>query len=99
MEAILVAVNQGESRKVISQFLKNKKLTDLTVAMDKNQNIGRDYQVQGIPKTVIIDQEGIIRHVEVGFSWRKLLLRNRKKDSGFTVKKFYGHKSISLPQN
>jgi peroxiredoxin len=67
-EAILVAVNQGESKKVISQFLKNKKLTDLTVAMDNNQKIGRDYQVQGIPKTVVIDSKGVVRHVHVGFS-------------------------------
>ena len=67
-EAILVAVNQGESKKVISQFLKNKKLTDLIVAMDKNQNIGRDYQVQGIPKTVVIDTKGVVRHVHVEFS-------------------------------
>jgi thiol-disulfide isomerase/thioredoxin len=66
-EAILVAVNQGEGKKVITQFLKNKKLTDLSVAMDKNQKIGKDYQVQGIPKTVVIDQEGVIRHVHVGF--------------------------------
>ena len=67
-EAMLVAVNQGESKKVISQFLKNKKLTDLTVGMDKNQKIGRDYQVQGIPKTVVIDSKGVVRHVHVGFS-------------------------------
>jgi thiol-disulfide isomerase/thioredoxin len=67
-EAILVAVNQGESKKVISQFLKNKKLTDLTVVMDKSQKIGRDYQVQGIPKTVVIDSKGVVRHVHVGFS-------------------------------
>ena len=67
-EAILIAVNQGEGKKVISQFLKNKNLTDLSVAMDKNQKIGKDYQVQGIPKTVVIDQKGVIRHVHVGFS-------------------------------
>jgi len=67
-EAILVAVNQGEGKKVITQFLKNKKLTDLSVAMDKNQKIGKDYKVKGIPKTVVIDQEGVIRHVHVGFS-------------------------------
>ena len=67
-EVILIAVNQGESRKVISQFLKKKKLQKLNVVMDRQQNIGSDYKVQGIPKTVVIDQEGIIRHVEVGFS-------------------------------
>ena len=36
--------------------------------MDRQQNIGSDYKVQGIPKTIVIDQEGVIRHVEVGFS-------------------------------
>lgn len=67
-DVIFLAVNQGESRKVISQFLKRKKLQELTVVMDRKQSIGRDYEVQGIPKTVIIDKEGIIRHVEVGFA-------------------------------
>jgi len=67
-DVVVVAVNQGETRKMISTFLKKKKLQGLTVALDKKQNIGRDYKVQGIPKTVIIDQEGIIRHVEVGFA-------------------------------
>ena len=67
-DVVFIAVNQGESRKMISTFLKKKKLQGLTVALDKKQNIGRDYEVQGIPKTVIIDQKGIIRHVEVGFA-------------------------------
>ena len=67
-DVVFIAVNQGETRKMISTFLKKKKLQGLTVALDKKQNIGRDYKVQGIPKTVIIDQEGIIRHVEVGFA-------------------------------
>ena len=67
-DVVFLAVNQGESRKVISQFLKRKKLQELTVVMDRKQSIGRDYEVQGIPKTVIIDQEGIIHHVEVGFA-------------------------------
>jgi len=67
-DVVFIAVNQGESRKMISTFLKKKKLQGLTVALDKKQNIGRDYEVQGIPKTVIIDQKGIISHVEVGFA-------------------------------
>ena len=67
-DVVFIAVNQGESRKIISTFLKKKKLQGLTVALDKKQNIGRDYKVQGIPKTIIIDQKGTIRHVEVGFA-------------------------------
>jgi thiol-disulfide isomerase/thioredoxin len=67
-DVVFIAVNQGETRKMISTFLKKKKLQGLTVALDKKQNIGRDYKVQGIPKTIIIDQKGTIRHVEVGFA-------------------------------
>ena len=53
---------------MISQFLENKDLQELTVVMDRTQAIGRDYQVQGIPKTVVVDQRGIVRLVEVGFA-------------------------------
>ena len=67
-DVVFIAVNQGETRKMISTFLKKKKLQGLTVALDKKQNIGRDYKVQGIPKTIIIDQKGTVRHVEVGFA-------------------------------
>ena len=64
----LLAVNQGESTKVISKFLKKKQLKALSVIMDETRKIGGDYKVKGIPKTVIIDQKGVIRHVHVGFS-------------------------------
>ncbi|MDG0964907.1 MAG: TlpA disulfide reductase family protein [Opitutales bacterium] len=62
-----VAVNQGESKKTITKFLKNKNLTDLVVAMDKSRNVGNSFMVKGIPQTVVIDQTGVIRFVHVGF--------------------------------
>ena len=64
----LLAVNQGESKKVISKFLKKKQLKALSVILDETRKIGGDYKVKGIPKTVIIDQKGVVRHVHVGFS-------------------------------
>ena len=67
-EVALLAVNQGESKKVISKFLKKKQLKALSVIMDETRKIGGDYKVKGIPKTVIIDQKGVVRHVHVGFS-------------------------------
>ena len=67
-EFLLVAVNQGENKKTISQFLKSKKLDSLSVVLDRKQDIGGAYNVQGIPKTVVIDSNGIIRHVHVGFT-------------------------------
>ena len=36
--------------------------------MDENREIGGNYKVKGIPKTVVVDKKGIIRHVHVGFS-------------------------------
>lgn len=67
-QVIVVAVNQGEAKKVISPFLKQKKLINLIVALDRGKNIGEKYKVQGIPKTVVIDSKGVIRHVHVGYS-------------------------------
>jgi thiol-disulfide isomerase/thioredoxin len=62
-----VAVNQGENKKTINKFLKNKNLTELTVALDKTSSVGDSFMVKGIPQTVVIDQDGIVRFVHVGF--------------------------------
>ena len=62
-----VAVNQGENKKTINKFLKNKNLTELTVAMDKSSDVGDSFMVKGIPQTVVIDQTGVIRFVHIGF--------------------------------
>ena len=64
----LIAVNQGEAKKVISKFLASKQLESLEVALDRNRKIGSDYGVQGIPRTVVIDPKGVIREVHVGYA-------------------------------
>ena len=53
-DVVFIAVNQGETRKMISTFLKKKKLQGLTVALDKKQNIGRDYKVQEFLKQSLL---------------------------------------------
>ena len=63
----LVAMNQGENKKTINQFLKSKKLSQLTVALDKSNTVGKSYMVGGIPQTVVIDTKGLVRFVHVGF--------------------------------
>jgi thiol-disulfide isomerase/thioredoxin len=63
----LLAVNQGESKKVISKFLKKKQLKALSVILDENQKIGGEYKVKGIPQTVVIGPNGLVRFVHVGF--------------------------------
>ena len=71
-DVVFIAVNQGETRKMISTFLKKKKLQGLTVALDKKQNIGRDYKVQGSLKQSLLIKN-TIRHVEVGFAEKTAL--------------------------
>ena len=77
----LIAVNQGESEDTISLFLKKMKFEDLNVVLDQNQMIGRNFRVQGIPQTVVIDKNGIVRHVHVGFSSNLGILLKNEIDS------------------
>jgi len=64
----LLTINQGESDNEVSAFLDDYDLQDLTVAMDPEAKSGRDYQVQGLPHTVIIGPSGTVEKVWVGFS-------------------------------
>jgi thiol-disulfide isomerase/thioredoxin len=67
-KVVFVAVNQGEKAKQIKKFLKQKKWENLTVALDPQAIAGKSFKVEGIPQTVIIDKQGKVRHVHVGFS-------------------------------
>lgn len=60
------AVNQREGRDKIEPFLKSKKLS-LPVLLDANADVGKAYGVRGIPTTVLIGKDGVIRKVMVGF--------------------------------
>ena len=64
---VFYAMNEGEDAPTIEPFLKEKKL-ELKVGLDKDSSVGKAYGVTGIPHTVIIDKEGVIRVVHVGFS-------------------------------
>ncbi len=63
----LIAVNQQESSDTIRKYLEENDLHP-TVALDANGEVGKLYSVEGIPKTVIIDQKGIIQKTFDGFS-------------------------------
>ncbi|MFP6854287.1 MAG: TlpA disulfide reductase family protein, partial [Opitutales bacterium] len=74
---ILVAVNQGERPGIIQKFLKKNKWDGLSVGLDPEGDIADKFGVEGIPQTVIIDKEGVIREVHVGYEpgMQKRLLR------------------------
>ena len=60
-----IAVNQQEDPDDILDFLATRGW-DLKVALDSDSLISRRFGVAGIPFTVIIDKEGVVRHVHVG---------------------------------
>lgn len=80
-EVSLITINQGESEETISRFLKKMRFESLSVVLDKNQTIGRNYHVHGIPHTVVIDKNGVVRYIHVGFSPNLGKLLKNKIDS------------------
>ncbi len=63
---VFVAVNLGESQKTVEAFLEKKGLT-LTVAL-ADQKVGTRFGVNGIPHSVIVGKDGVVRTVHVGFN-------------------------------
>ena len=62
----LLTINLGETAAVISAFLAEIGVDNLPVAMDLNQVVKRDYGVQNLPTTYVIDGGGIVRHMKLG---------------------------------
>jgi len=59
------AVNVGEAPAAVRAFLKKSELS-LAVALDSDGKVSELYKVQGIPQTVIIGKDGIVKQVHVG---------------------------------
>ena len=63
----LIGINQAEPADTVKQFLEAHEWT-FTVAMDMEQNVARQYGVDGIPHTVIIGPNGKVAWVKTGYS-------------------------------
>ena len=59
------AVNLEETKEDVQAFIKETNLK-LPVLLDSSGDVGRLYRAQGIPETVIIDRNGIVKKVYVG---------------------------------
>ena len=62
----LLTINLGETAAEITGFLQEIGVRNLPVAMDINQVVKRDYGVQNLPTTYVIDGSGMIRHMKLG---------------------------------
>jgi|GEM_PF-1560699 len=61
-----VAVNLEESPQQIRRFLEEYEI-DVRVAVDSDSAVAQEYNVDGIPHSVVIDPQGIIRYVQMGY--------------------------------
>jgi len=64
---VFYAINVNEDKRIIEQFLKDKKLS-VNVALDGSDNNGEKFQVGPIPQTVIIDKNGKIQSIHLGYA-------------------------------
>ena len=62
----LLTINLGESAEQILPFLAKLGLEDLPVALDINQVVKRDYGVQNLPTTFVIDADRKTRFRQLG---------------------------------
>ena len=76
---VVYAVNQQEGKLKVEKFLERRKIS-LTVLLDKKAEVGTAYRAEAIPQTVIIDKEGTIRAVHVGYSPRLGSMLSRELD-------------------
>jgi len=60
------AVNQQESDDDVKKFLQDNHYT-FEVALDASGSVGSSYKVTGMPTTVIIGTDGVIKNVFIGF--------------------------------
>ncbi|NRB73303.1 MAG: TlpA family protein disulfide reductase [Verrucomicrobiales bacterium] len=67
-DLIFCAINQAESKQIVSAFLDQRGWADTPVAFDFNGKVSSEYEVQGIPHTVVIDRDGKIVWIHSGFT-------------------------------
>lgn len=62
---VLYAVNSEDDPATIKEFLETMAI-NVTVARDAEGTVATAYQVEGIPQTVVIGKDGVIKYVQVG---------------------------------
>jgi peroxiredoxin len=62
---LFIAVNKGEDANTAKSYLRQNHI-DATLALDEDGRVGSAFDVQGIPCTVFIGRDGIVKGVHVG---------------------------------
>jgi len=62
----IVGVNLDDNKDDALAFL-TKYQAKFLVTIDKKQQCARDFDVQGMPASYLIDRKGVVRHIHLGF--------------------------------
>lgn len=65
-DVVLLAINLEEPEDLVREYVEKAKVGS-TVLLDSEGQVARAYQIVQIPMHVLIDREGIIRHLQVGW--------------------------------
>ncbi len=68
-DLVLLAINLQESKDVVSDYVRKQGI-DSRVLLDEEGSVGAVYGTESIPMQVLVDKNGIVRHVQIGFSPR-----------------------------
>lgn len=71
-----IFANQGESRQVVERYLAAAGLSLDTVVLDQFGQLGRHYRAPGLPATLFIGGDGVLRHAHLGEISREVLQAN-----------------------
>jgi peroxiredoxin len=63
----ILSINQRESVEPVSSFIQRKKYT-FHVVLDQDGVVAGKYGVQGIPTLVLVDKQGVVQWLRVGYS-------------------------------
>jgi len=66
---VLLAINLQEPNDTVRDYVRKQGLNS-RVLLDEEGTVGETYGTDSIPMQVLIDKNGIVRHVQIGFSPR-----------------------------
>jgi peroxiredoxin len=70
----VLAINVGDKPAIISDFM-TKTRVSYPVLMDTTSSLARAYEVTGLPKTIFIDRNGLVRYRILGPAPRETLAK------------------------
>ncbi len=74
-----IAIDVGQTQEHVHNFVKRMK-TSFPIYMDYDGKVARSYGVKGLPTYFIVDKQGVIRHIILGWADEKSTPSRNRQD-------------------